>query len=300
MLKVQQRKDSPIFSIVFLAALRLKTYNLQLRTVLFIRRVRRSAHMQVAQVVQRRPVLVVHSTREVRIIQPLVARGLRHILQYTQPLLNRLPAVRRHLLPLRQHFIADMVALRRRHPLPDLRSLAQLLLLLRRELLESLFIALESLALFRRKLTRTPRRVRWTVPVEVRSLGGLSAPIRSAIPPVAQVLRSPLRIYRGRITRRFGNPPLRLHPGRFLPWLPALLPLLLPSLLVLLLPLFFRWFIFLTALRPIRARILRGTLQRHPCANQQRRQPSTGLEPIFHRVLHILILLARIVSRHRL
>jgi len=82
--------------------------------------------------------------------------------------------------------------------------------------------------------------------------------------------------------------------------LPALLPWLLPSLLVLLLPLFFRRFVFLPALLPIRARILRRTLQRHPHADDQRQQPSTGLEPQFHRTLHFLILLARLVSRHRL
>jgi len=256
--------------------------------------------MQVAQVAQRRPVFVAHAPGEVRVIQPLVARGLWHILQYTQPLLNRLSAVRRHLLPLRQYFIADVVALLRRHPLPDLRSLAQLLLLLRWKLSESLLIPLESLAFFRRKVTRTSRRIRGTVLVEVRSLDVLPAPIWRATPTVARVPRALRRIHRGRIAQRFGIPPLRLRPARFLLWLPALLPLLLPSLLVLLLPLFFWWFIFLTALRPIRARILRRTLQRHPCANQQRHQPSTGLEPIFHRALHILILLARIVRRHRL
>jgi hypothetical protein len=53
-------------------------------------------------------------------------------------------------------------------------------------------------------------------------------------------------------------------------WLPALLPLLWSSLRVLLLPVVLRRLIFLTALRPIRARILRRTLQRHPRADRQR------------------------------
>ena len=85
---------------------------------------------------------------------------------------------------------------------------------------------------------------------------------------------------------------------RILLLLPALLPLLLLSLLVLLLFLFLRRFVFLTALRPIRARSLRGALQRHSRADRQRQQPSTGLEPQFHRALHILILLTRVVSRY--
>jgi len=179
--------------------------------------------MQVAQVAQRRPVFVAHAPGEVRVIQPLVARGLWHILQYTQPLLNRLPAVRRHLLPLRQYFIADVVALLRRHPLPDLRSLAQLLLLLRWKLSESLLIPLESLAFFRRKVTRTSRRIRGTVLVEVRSLDVLPAPIWRATPTVARVPRALRWIHRGRIAQRFGIPPLWLRPARFLLWLPALL-----------------------------------------------------------------------------
>jgi hypothetical protein len=298
--EAQQGKISLSPQLLVLVVLKLKTKNLQLRTVLFARRVRRSAHMQVAQIAQGCPVFVAHAPCEVRVTQPLVARRLRHILQHTQPLLNRLPAVRRHLLPFRQHFITDVVALLRRHPLPDLRSLAQLLLLLWRKLPESLFIPLESLALFRRKLTRTPRRIRWTVPVEVRPLDGLPVRMGGAIPPVAGVPGSPRRIYRGRIARRFGIPPLRLRPLRFSSLLPALLPLRLPSLLVLLLPLFLRRFVFLTALRPIRVRILRGTRQRHPRADQQCQRPSAGLEPPFHRALHILILLTRIVSRHRL
>src|SRR5467141_1196233 len=215
--------------------------------------------MQVAQISQRRSIFIAHPAREVRIVQPLVARRFRHVLQHAQPLLNRLPALRRHLLPSRQHFIADVVALLRRHLLPDLRSLAQLLLLRRRKLPESLLIPLQSLPFFRRELARTHRRVWGTVPVEIRPLYGLPARIGRAIPSVARVPRSPRGIRRGRIAwdigvaaRRFGIPPLRLRPMLFLLLLPALLPWLLPwflpSLLVLLLPLFFRRFVFLAAL----------------------------------------------------
>src|SRR5882724_3987233 len=271
--------------------------------------------MQVAQIPQRRSVFIVHPAREVWIVQPSVARRFRHILQQAQSLLNRLPAVRRHLPPSRQHIIAHVVLLLRRHLLPDLRSLAQLLLLLWRKLPESSLILLESPPFFRREFTRTPRRIRRTVLIKTRPLHGLPSHIRRAIPSVARVSRSPRwRIRCARITRRievaprrfsitarrFGNPRLRLCPARFLPWLAALLPRLLPSLPVWLLPLFLRRLIFLTALRPIRARILRGTLHRQSRADHQRQQPSAELEPQFHRALHVLTLLIRVVSRHRL
>ena len=270
--------------------------------------------MQMAQIPERRSIFFAHSAREIRIIQPLIPRRFRHVLQNTQPLLNRLPALRRHLLPFRQHFIADVVALIGRHLFPYLRPLSVLLLLLWRKLPESSFILLESPPLLRRVITRTPRRIRGPVIIEIRSLNGVSARIWRAIPSVARVPHSPLRIHGARITRRievaswrfsitarrFGNPPLRLHPARFLLWLPALLPLLWSSLLILLLPMFLRRLVFLAALRPIRARILRRTLQRHPRADRQRQQPTSGLEPQFHRALHILTLLLRIVSRRRL
>lgn len=244
--------------------------------------------MQVAQIPQRRPIFIAHPASEIRIVQPLIPRRLRHILELAQPLLDRLPALLRHLPPSRQHIIAYVVLLLRCHFLPDLCPLAQLLLLLRGKLPESSLILLESPPFFRRVITRTPRRIRRTVLIEIRSRNGLPACIRRAIPSVARVPRSPRwRIRCDRIAwcievaarsfaitaRRFGNPPLRLRPARFLLRLAALLP----SLLVWLLPLFLRRFVFLAALRPIRVRILRRTLQRHSRADHQRKQPPAGL-----------------------
>src|SRR6202521_3351932 len=133
--------------------------------------------MQVAQISQRRSIVIAHPAREVWIAQPLVARRFRHILQHAQPLLNRLPALRRHLPPSRQHIIAHVVALRRRHLLPNLRSLAQLLLLLWRKLPKSSLILLESPPFFRRGFPPTPRRIRRTVPIEIRPLNSLSSHI---------------------------------------------------------------------------------------------------------------------------
>src|SRR6266850_2906272 len=239
------RIDAPP-SVLLKTALELGT-NEQLRAASLIRRVRRSPNMQVAQISQRRPVVLAHPAREVRIVQPLVARRFRHILQHAQSLLNRLPALWRHLSPSRQHIIAHVVALLRGHLLPDLRSLAQLLLLLWGKPPELSFILLKSPPFFRREFSRASRRIRRTVPIDIRPLHALPSHIRRAIPRVARVSRSPRkRIRCGRIARRievaarrfsitarrFGNPRLWLYPARFLPWLAALLPRLLPPLLV--------------------------------------------------------------------
>src|SRR5882724_7026671 len=141
--------------------------------------------MQVAQISQRRSIFIVHPAREVWIVQPLVARRFRHILQHAQSLLNRLPALRRHLPPSWQHIIAHVVLLLRRHLLPDLRSLAQLMLLLWWKLPESSLILLESPPFFRREFTRAPRRIRRTVLIEIRPLHGLPAASWRAIPAAA-------------------------------------------------------------------------------------------------------------------
>src|SRR6476660_6513707 len=173
-----------------------------------VRRVRRSPDMQVAQIPQRRPVVIAHPTRKVRLVQPLVTRRFRHILQHAQPLLNRLPAFRRHLLPSRQHFVAHVVALRRGHLLPDSRPLAKLLLLLWRKLPESSLVLLESPPFFRRVFTRTTR-IRRTVPIEIRPLHRLPAAIWRAIPSAARVPVSPRSVSRGGIARRIAIPALR-------------------------------------------------------------------------------------------
>jgi len=116
--------------------------------------------MQVAQIPQRGSIIFTHPARKIRIIQPLISRRFRHILQHAQPLLNRLLAVRRHLFPFGQHVIPDMVPLVRRHPSPDLRALAKLLLLSRRQPPQSLFILREPLLFLRRHIPQTFLHVR--------------------------------------------------------------------------------------------------------------------------------------------
>lgn len=86
--------------------------------------------MQMAQIPQRGAILVAHSFGKPRIIQPLIPRPLRHILQNAQSLLYRLPPIRRHLPPTRQYIILDVFSLLSSHLRPDLffRSLIRSLL----------------------------------------------------------------------------------------------------------------------------------------------------------------------------
>ncbi len=93
--------------------------------------------MQVAQVTQRGFIFLAHAPREIRIIQMLIARRLRHILQHAQSLLDRPLAVWRHLLPLWQDTSLDVLALFRRQPVPHLRALLQFLSLRRRQSLQT-------------------------------------------------------------------------------------------------------------------------------------------------------------------
>ncbi len=70
-----------------------------------------AADVQVAQVTQRGFIFFTHAARKVRVVQVLIARGLRHIFQDAQAIFNGPSAVRRHLLPLGVHVVADVVPL---------------------------------------------------------------------------------------------------------------------------------------------------------------------------------------------
>ena len=102
------------------ARLLLSTVSYELSAFLLSRRVRRSADMQMAQIPQGRPILVADSFGKPRIIQPLIPRRFRHVLQHAQPLLNRLTPVGRHLAPSREHIILDVISLLRSHLRPDM------------------------------------------------------------------------------------------------------------------------------------------------------------------------------------
>src|SRR5438876_1369362 len=237
---------------------------------LFVRRVRR-AHVQVAQVAQHGLIFFAHAPREIRVIQVLVPRRFRHILQNTQPLLNRPSSAIRQLFPLRRQIIPDMVLLLRRQFIPLVNAPIYLLPLCRSKI-PFLVVVLDDLSLLLRtqlvKFLLWWRRVsRWR-------------PVRMDIWRPHQV--SPIGV-RTRGTIRAGVLPLVLRSAYFLPLLSivSLLFLSLPLsrwLLSLRLALLLRRFIVLPILRPVRARSLRESWHRQRCAESQRYQPSGELE----------------------
>jgi len=114
--------------------------------------------MRVAQIFQHRLLIIAHAPRKVRIVQPLIPRRFRHVLQHAQLLLHHLLPVPRHLLPLRKHIILDVVSLLgrhsapvvflnllvrpllRRHPVPLIELLPNLVLLVWRKILKRLAV----------------------------------------------------------------------------------------------------------------------------------------------------------------
>jgi hypothetical protein len=211
---------------VQLASWRSRTKNLLLKTLLFVRRVRR-AHVQVAQITQHAFIFFAHAPSEIRVIQMLVSRGLRHILQYTQPLLNRPLPIRRKLLPLRQDIALNVVALLGRQLTPIGSGLSHLLLLSRWQLLKVLVVLQNFLLLLPwqtvESLGRRIRR-RWSIRVRIRRTAGtriLPFVLRSArlrlLPALWPLF---LSLLPGRLLSRR----LALLPGRLIVW-PILRPI---------------------------------------------------------------------------
>ena len=96
--------------------------------------------MKVAKIAQHGAVFGAHTARKVRVVQMLVARELRHILENTQTLLNGFLSLRRQSAPIRQHFIFNVITLLLRHLLPNALAVAHVLLLLRRQLAKASLI----------------------------------------------------------------------------------------------------------------------------------------------------------------
>jgi hypothetical protein len=174
--------------------------------------------MQMTQVPQRRLIIIAHSARELRIIQPLIPRGLRHILQHAQSLPNRLPPILRHLLPLRQYIIPNMILLLRTEPAPLLSSPVQFLFLRWSEI-PVLVVVLENLlpvlrwqiaefSLLRRRNVRRRRPVRIVVRIRartrhrVRPVPAIPLRISRAAVRMSSVLRRFCRILRRLVLRR--------------------------------------------------------------------------------------------------
>jgi hypothetical protein len=111
-------------------------------------RIRGATYVQMAQIAQRSAVFWAHAASEVRVVQMLIARELRHVLKNAQTLLDSFLSLRRQIAPSRQYFIFNVIALLRRHLLPDALAVAHILLLLRRQLPKALLILEHPLSLF--------------------------------------------------------------------------------------------------------------------------------------------------------
>lgn len=77
-----------------------------------------------------------------------IARGLGHVPENTEALLDGFLALPRHVSPSRQYIILNVIALLRGHLLPDAAAFAHVLLLLGGELAEALPILQHTLAVF--------------------------------------------------------------------------------------------------------------------------------------------------------
>jgi hypothetical protein len=104
--------------------------------------------MQMAQIAQRSAIFWTHPTSKVGVVQMLISRELRHVLEHTQTLLDGFLSLWRQIAPRGQHVIFNMIALLRRHLLPHPLAVAHILLLLRRQLPKALLVLEHSLSLF--------------------------------------------------------------------------------------------------------------------------------------------------------
>src|SRR3984893_12634662 len=104
--------------------------------------------MHMAQIAQRSAIFWTHTASKVRVVQMLVARVLRHVLEHAQALLDGFLSLWRQSAPARQHFIFNVIALLRGHLLPHPLAIAHVLLLLRRQLPKALLILEHPLSVF--------------------------------------------------------------------------------------------------------------------------------------------------------
>ncbi len=215
--------------------------------------------MHVAQIAQRRLILVAHSLGELRIIQPFVPRELRHVLQDSQPLPNRLPPFHGHLPPLGHNVVPDMIFLCWSQPVPCRNPPLQFLPLRRSHSVEPVVILENPLLLLRTQIAESPRRwrgVRRRRPVRilVRALPG-ALPVSAAF----------------RIFRTLVLPPLLLSRSRRSPLLLARFSVRLHS-----------WRSALLHRHPTRAPALRQARRSQHRAEHRRDHPSRELESNSH------------------
>ena len=111
-------------------------------------RIRCATYMQMAQIAQRSAIFWTHPTRKIGVVQMLISRELRHVLEYAQTLPDGFLSLWRQIAPRGQNVIFNMIALLRRHLLPHPLAVAHILLLLRRQLPKALLVLEHSLSLF--------------------------------------------------------------------------------------------------------------------------------------------------------
>jgi len=114
----------------------------------------RTADVGVAEVVEHGLLVVGHAFGEIRIVETLIARRLRHILEHSQFLLHDLLALPRHLLPLRQNVVFDVLLLLRRELPPGIFVLAETRLLLWRQVIPLTELLADLVLFFRRKVLK--------------------------------------------------------------------------------------------------------------------------------------------------
>jgi hypothetical protein len=117
-------------------------------------RVRGATYVQMAQIAQRSAVFCAHTAGKVGVVQMLIARELRHVLEYAEALLDGFFSLWRQSAPVRQYIILNVIALLRRHLLPNTLTVPHVLLLLRRQLPEASLILEHPLSIFRAETRR--------------------------------------------------------------------------------------------------------------------------------------------------
>jgi len=113
-----------------------------------------AAYVEVAEVVEHGAVVVGHAASEVGIAEAAIARGLRHILQDAEFLLNGLLALPRHLAPTGQHIGLDVVALLGSQAAPGIFLFAQIGALLRGHTVPLAELVADPILLFGRQVLK--------------------------------------------------------------------------------------------------------------------------------------------------
>ncbi len=160
--------------------------------------------MQMAQITERSAVFWAHTTSKVRVLQMLVARELRHVLENAQALLDSFFSLWRQIAPRRQHFIFNVIPLLRRHLLPDPLAVAHVLLLLRRQLSKASLILEHPLSLLRTEA----RLLVTSVAVVIVLPASRILPVARVLPPL--LISTTRRAIRVRCLMVEGGP-IRIH-----------------------------------------------------------------------------------------